>query len=101
MRPQERNALTGLAALWFVNPTYVERSVYLALIAITGEGSSIKMLEWFELHYGLEHQMIPCGEDCFIDAEVFIGDFWPFLYAFSLTSGFFCANPCTILTFPL
>jgi hypothetical protein len=49
----------------------------------------------------LEHQLIPCGEDCVIDAEVFVGDFWEALYAFSLTSAFICNNPCTILTFPL
>lgn len=101
LRPQERQTLSVLASLWFTNPTYVHHDVYLALIAVTGENSSIKMLDYFELHYGLEHQLIPCGEDCFIDAEVFIGDFWPFLYAFSLTDQFICAGRCKLLTFPL
>ena len=101
LRPQERQTLSLLAPLWFVNPTYVHRDVYLAIITATGENSSIKMLEWFEAHYGLEHQMIPCGEDCVIDAEVFVGDFWPELYLFSQTDKFICAKPCTLLTFPL
>lgn len=59
------------------------------------------MLEYFELHYGLEHVLIPCGEDCVIDAEVFVGDFWPALYVFSLTDGFICTAKCKLLTFPL
>lgn len=101
LRPQERNTLSVLASLWFANPTYVHRDVYLALITLTGEISSIKMLEFFEFHYGLDHQMIPCGEDCVIDAEVFTGDFWPYLYAFSQTDQFICAKPCKLLTFPL
>ncbi len=101
LRPQERQTLSVLAAMWFTNPTYVHRDVYLALIALTGENSSINMLEYFELHYGLEHVLIPCGEDCTIDAEVFTGDFWPYLYAFSLTDDFICSAPCKNLTFPL
>jgi len=101
LRPQERDTLTVLAAAWFVNPTYIHRDVYLALIATTGESSSITMLDWFELHYGLEHQEIPCGEDCIIDAEVFLGDFWAQLYTFSQTDDFVCTAPCKNLTFPL
>lgn len=101
LRPQERNTLSVLAAMWFVNPTYVERSVYDALVTLTGENSSIKMLEWFELHYGLQYQDIPCGEDCVIHAVVFVGDFWAAMYTFSQTDQFVCAAPCKLLTFPL
>ena len=99
LRPQERNTLSVLASAWFANPTYIHRDVYVALIALTGLNSSIKMLDWFELHYGLEHQVIPCGEDCEINAEVFLGDFWAQLYAFSLTDKFICSARCKILTF--
>jgi len=101
LRPQERQTLSLLAPMWFINPTYVHHDVYLGIIAVTGEASSIKMLEHFEQQYGLEHQLIPCGEDCFIDAEVFLGDFWPQLYAFSLTDPFICTAKCKLLTFPL
>jgi len=93
--------LTLLAPMWFTNPTYVHRDVYLAIIALTGEGSSILMLEFFEQFFGLDHVLIPCGEDCEIDAEVFVGDFWPLLYAFSQTDAFICSAPCKLLTFPL
>jgi len=99
LRPEERDTLTALAPMWFVNPTYVERSIFDALVAITGEASSALALEWFLLHYGLEYQDIPCGEDCVIHAVVFIGDFWAQLYVFSQTDEFICSAPCKLLTF--
>jgi len=101
LRPEERNTLSVLASLWFINPTYVHRDVYVALTVSTGLASSIKMLEQFEIFYGLEHQIIPCGEDCEIDAEVFLTDWWSQLYVFSQTDKFVCAAPCKYLTFPL
>lgn len=58
------------------------------------------MLDFFMALYGLEYFLIPCGEDCFIDAVIFTGDFWPLLAAFSLTSDFICPMPCKLLTFP-
>ena len=100
LNPRERQTLAVLASAWFANPTYIHYDVYVALTTLTGLNSSINMLEYFELHYGLEHVLIPCGEDCVIDAEVFIGDFWSFLYEFSLTDEFICAVPCSYLTFP-
>lgn len=53
------------------------------------------------LHYGLEYQDIPCGEDCVIEAVAFVGTFWVDLAAFNISDGFDCAKPCTLLTFPL
>jgi hypothetical protein len=99
LNPRERNTLIVLIGSWFTNPTYIGRATFDALVLVTGESSSILMLEYFMLHYSLEYQLIPCGEDCFIDAVVFIGDLWPALYAFSLTDDFICAEPCIILTF--
>lgn len=101
LNPRERNTLISLNVLWFTAPTYVERTTFDVLVAATGEGASMNMLAWFMLFYGLEYQLIPCGEDCLIDAVVFTGGFWFDLYAFSLTAQYVCSVPCTILTFPL
>jgi len=100
LNPRERNTLIALVSLWFTNPTYVGRATFDVIVALTGEGSSIKMLEYFMLHYSLQYQDIPCGEDCIIEAVIWTSDFWPALYAFSLTDEFICANPCMNLTFP-
>lgn len=100
LNPRERNFLISLNIAWFVNPTYIGREAFDALAAAAGESSSIKMLEYFMLHYGLEYYLIPCGEDCLIDAVVFTGSFWFELYRFSQTAGFICAVPCKLLTFP-
>ena len=53
------------------------------------------------LTYSLRYELIPCGEDCFIDAVVWTDEFWPTLYVFAQTDAFICAKPCTFLTFPL
>jgi len=101
LHPRERTTLVALNTLWFTNPTYVERTTFDILVGLTGESSSINMLEYFMLHYGLEYQDIPCGEDCVIHAVVFTGGFWFQLYTFSLTDEYICSVPCKILTFPL
>jgi len=88
-------------ANYAINPTYIERTTFDVGMAFTGESSSIVMLDFFMLFYGLEYQLIPCGEDCFIDAVVFTGDFWPLLLVFAGTTAFFCSVPCKFLTFPL
>lgn len=101
LNPRERNTLAALAPFWAINPTYVGRATFDAIVALTGEASSIKMLEYFMLHYSLEYQLIPCGEDCWIDAVVWVDGFWAALYLFAQTDSFICAKPCTLLTFPL
>jgi hypothetical protein len=79
----------------------MERTSFDVAMTATGERSNILMFEYFMQLYGLEYQLIPCGEDCFIDAVVFTGIFWPILAAFSGTSDFICMSPCSLLTFPL
>ena len=86
--------------MWFANPTFIYRTDFDALMAVTGELSSIRMLEYFMLLYGLEYQLIPCGEDCVIDAVVFVGGFWALLWVFLGTTGAICTKPCKNLTFP-
>lgn len=100
LNPRERNTLSALVPLWFVNPTYVGRATFDAIAALTGESSSIKMLESFMLTYSLRYELIPCGEDCFIDAVVWTDEFWALLYVFAQTGAFICSKPCTYLTFP-
>ena len=100
LHPRERNSLVYCITNYLFNPTYMERTSFDAAMAVTGESSSILMLEYFMALYGLEYQLIPCGEDCFIDAVVFTGSFWALLGAFALTSAFICAEPCTLLTWP-
>lgn len=100
LNPRERQTLTLLVASWFTNPTYIGRASFDILVTVTGEGSSIKMLEYFMLLYGLEYQLIPCGEDCFIDAVVFTSVFWASLAVFSTTDGFICAEPCAVRQYP-
>lgn len=53
------------------------------------------------LLYGLHYELIPCGEDCWIDAVVFDFAIWGELYAFAQTDPFICAKRCKLLTFPL
>jgi len=101
LNPRERNSLILLNGAWFTNPTYVGRATYDAMMTVTGENSCILMHDVFRQTYGLHYELIPCGEDCFIDAVIFDGDFWPLLYAFSLTDEFICSIPCKLLTFPL
>ena len=69
-------------------------------VAIAGFSSNIMMLEYFMQFYGLEYQLIPCGEDCFIDAVVFTSSFWVTLAAFTSDPAFICTEPCKLLTFP-
>jgi len=78
----------------------MERTSFDLAMAVTGESSSILMLEYFMRLYGLQYQLIPCGEDCFIDAVVFTSDFWPLLGVFATTDEFICSIPCKLLTFP-
>ncbi len=84
-----------------INPTYVGRATFDAIVALTGEAASINMLAFFLEHYSLRYEQIPCGEDCWIDAVVWMDDFWPLLYLFAQTNAFICSKPCTLLTFPL
>jgi len=100
LHPRERNSLVFCITNYLINPTYIERTTFDAAMAITGESSSILMLEYFMRLYGLQYQLIPCGEDCFIDAVVFVSDFWPLLAGFAVTDAFICSNPCKLLTFP-
>jgi hypothetical protein len=90
-----------LIPIWFTNPTYVGRATFDSICTLTGENSSIKMLEYFMLLYGLHYELIPCGEDCWIDAVVFDFAIWGELYAFAQTDPFICAKRCKLLTFPL
>jgi len=99
LRPQERQTLSVLVAAWFTNPSYIGRATFDALVAVTGLSSSITMLDFFMAHYGLEYQLIPCGEDCFIDAVVFTSDFWAQLYLFSQTDEFICTERCLLLEY--
>ena len=70
-------------------------------MTITGEMASALALAQFMRFYGLEYQLIPCGEDCFIDAVVFVEGFWPLFAVFMGTDAFICTEPCKLLTFPL
>jgi len=99
LNPRERNTLVALVVAWLTNPTYIGRASFDLIVTVTGENSSIKMLEFFMLHYGLEYQLIPCGEDCFIDAVVFTSGFWAQLAIFSTTDKFLCTSKCKLLTF--
>jgi hypothetical protein len=67
---------------------------------VTGEAAYTIVLAQFMRFYGLEYQLIPCGEDCFIDAVVFVGGFWPLFALFMASEGFLCTAPCRLLTFP-
>lgn len=78
----------------------MERTSFDFAMTVTGLLSSIVMLDFFMQFYGLEYQLIPCGEDCFIDAVVFTGDFWPLMAVFATTDDFICPVPCKFLTFP-
>lgn len=100
LNPRERNTLVALVISWLTNPTYIGRASFDLIVATTGENSSITMLEYFMLHYGLEYELIPCGEDCFIDAVVFTSGFWAQLAVFSTSGSFICAGRCKNLVFP-
>lgn len=76
------------------------RTAFEAAMLITGESSNIKMFDFFMAFYGLEYQLIPCGEDCVIDAVVFTGGFWPLLALFAISDGLTCPVQCRLLTFP-
>lgn len=100
LNPRERNTLIALVVAWLTNPTYIGRASFDIIVTVSGENASIKMLDWFMLFYGLEYQLIPCGEDCFIDAVVFTSGLWAQLALFSTTDDFICTTPCKIRTFP-
>lgn len=100
LNPRERNSIVFCVTNYLVNPTYIGRETFDLAMAVTGESSNILMFEYFMTFYGLEYTLIPCGEDCFIDAVVFVGDFWPLMAAFVLEPEFICAQPCKLLTWP-
>jgi len=101
LNPRERNTLIALVTAWLTNPTYIGRASFDLIVTVTGENSSIKMLETFMLLFGREDGLIPCGEDCFIDAVVFTSGFWAQLAVFSTTDPFLCTSKCKLLTFQI
>lgn len=101
LNPRERNTLAALAPFYGINSTYVGRATFDAIVTLTGENSSIEMLEYFMIHYSLRYEDIPCGEDCIIEAVVWTDQFWAAMYLFSLTDAFICLARCKLLTFPL
>jgi len=100
LNPRERTSLAFCGGQFIANPTFMYQTTFDAFMAFTGESSNILMLDYFMSFYGLEYQLIPCGEDCVIEAVVFVGGFWPLLVAFMITDGFICDEPCKLLTFP-
>lgn len=100
LRPEERNTIRALIIAYLINPTYVGTETYNALVAATGLSASTLVLAFFERYYGLHHELIPCGEDCFIDAMVFTDGFWAQMVVFSTTPEFICSAPCPFFTFP-
>jgi len=71
-----------------------------AAMIVTGLMASSIELAQFMRFYGLEYQLIPCGEDCVIEAVVFVDGFWPLFALFMATSDFICPSPCKLLTWP-
>jgi len=101
LRDNTRTALAALLPFYLTNPTYMDRSTFDAIMAVTGVSASTKVLASFMLTYRLQYQLIPCGEDCFIDAVVWLDGWWALLALFATTDGFICAHPCKMVTFPL
>jgi hypothetical protein len=93
--------LVFLHGAWFINPTYVGRDTFDGAAFVTGLSSSILMLDAFMQMYPLHYELIPCGEECWIDAVVFDSDFWAELHEYYTVNALVCPIPCRELTFPL
>jgi len=100
LNPKELNSLVFCGTNYLINPTYIGRETFDAAMAFTGLMASSIELAQFMHFYGLQYELIPCGEDCFIDAVVFIDGFWPMFAVFMGTSDFICPEPCKLLTWP-
>jgi len=101
LNPRESNTIVGTLALFTINPLYIERGAWDAMATLTGELSSIKMLESFMATYSLRYTTVPDGEGGEKEVVIATDEFWLNMFAFALTPDYVCAHPCKILTFPL
>lgn len=99
LNPREANSIVGVLALFVTNPLYIDRLVFDALMTVTGENSSIKMLELFMQLYSLEYATIPDGEGGEKEVVIATDTFWVFMLAFSFTDDYVCTSPCKIQAF--
>jgi len=90
-----------LIGSWFLNNEYVTQFQFTLFSFATGLASLTLVSEYFIQHYGLTSGTIIDEEGDPVAVYFFDSELWPAFYVFSLTDDYICAEPCSLLTFPL
>lgn len=99
LNPRESGILTSCLLSWLLPPGYVEQTTFFSWWAAWSVSPTSELVSSFVQTYSLTPGIVTIPEIGDVPVYYFSDSVMGTLYAFSLTDGYICPEPCKILTF--